>query len=407
MPDFDLQSHSTHSDGALPPGEVVALAAQAGLRLLALTDHDTVGGVAEGGGAASGREHGLRVVPAAELSSIDGVYDDLHVCGYLLDFRDPALLAALESSAPTARRGRAAWRRPCARRASRSTTPARAAARGGPAVGRPHLAAAAIAHPDNAQRLRAEGRDEVGAFIEGTSSPAHRVPAAHDPDRAGRDRCDPRRGRPGGVGAPVWDLQQPEDVEGAIGAFAAMGLDGVEAFYVTHTREQTHCAVAAARAHGLLTTGSADFHGPDHRLFHRFGAFETYGLERTSAPSPSVSRRGRPPGHRPRDRPGAHRVPADLSTAHLRIVPAFAGWEDPGAAFTAVVQLGTMAAVLIYFRKDLWGIFRAWLRGLRDPVARRTLDSRLGWYLILGTIRSGCSASPSRTRSRTSSARSS
>ena len=46
------------------------------------------------------------------------------------------------------------------------------------------------------------------------------------------------------------------------------------------------------------------------------------------------------------------------STAHLRIVPAFAGWEDPGAAFTAVVQLGTMAAVLLYFRHELWRIAR-------------------------------------------------
>jgi undecaprenyl-diphosphatase len=74
------------------------------------------------------------------------------------------------------------------------------------------------------------------------------------------------------------------------------------------------------------------------------------------------------------------------STAHLRIVPAFFGWDDPGTAFTAVVQLGTMAAVLLYFRKDLWNIARAWLRSLRDPVARQTLDARLGWYLIIGTI---------------------
>ena len=74
------------------------------------------------------------------------------------------------------------------------------------------------------------------------------------------------------------------------------------------------------------------------------------------------------------------------STAHLRIVPALFGWEDPGAAFTAVVQLGTMAAVLLYFRADLWRIVRAWLGGLRDPEQRRTLDSRLGWYIILGTV---------------------
>jgi undecaprenyl-diphosphatase len=74
------------------------------------------------------------------------------------------------------------------------------------------------------------------------------------------------------------------------------------------------------------------------------------------------------------------------STAHLRIVPAFAGWEDPGAAFTAVVQLGTMAAVVIYFRRDLWRIGQAWLRSLRDREVRQTLDARLGWYIVIGTI---------------------
>ena len=74
------------------------------------------------------------------------------------------------------------------------------------------------------------------------------------------------------------------------------------------------------------------------------------------------------------------------STAHLRIVPAFAGWEDPGAAFTAVVQLGTMLAVLLYFRKDLSRIGLAWLRSLRDRSVRTTLDARLGWYIALGTV---------------------
>ena len=74
------------------------------------------------------------------------------------------------------------------------------------------------------------------------------------------------------------------------------------------------------------------------------------------------------------------------SSGHLRIVPAFAGWEDPGAAFTAVIQLGTMAAVLLYFRRDLWNIGRGWVAGLRDPAVRGTLDSRMGWYLIVGTI---------------------
>ena len=74
------------------------------------------------------------------------------------------------------------------------------------------------------------------------------------------------------------------------------------------------------------------------------------------------------------------------STGHLRIVPAFLGWEDPGAAFTAVTQLGTMAAVLLYFRADLLRIARAWLAGLRRPELRSELDSRMGWYIVLGTI---------------------
>ena len=74
------------------------------------------------------------------------------------------------------------------------------------------------------------------------------------------------------------------------------------------------------------------------------------------------------------------------SSGHLRIVPAFFGWDDPGAAFTAVIQLGTMAAVLLYFRADLWRIAVAWLRSLRDRSVRGDLDARMGWYIILGTI---------------------
>jgi undecaprenyl-diphosphatase len=74
------------------------------------------------------------------------------------------------------------------------------------------------------------------------------------------------------------------------------------------------------------------------------------------------------------------------STAHLRIVPAFLGWEDPGAAFTAVTQLGTMAAVLLYFRHDLWRIARMWAVSLRRPELRSELDARMGWYIGLGTI---------------------
>jgi undecaprenyl-diphosphatase len=76
------------------------------------------------------------------------------------------------------------------------------------------------------------------------------------------------------------------------------------------------------------------------------------------------------------------------STGHLRIIPAFAGWSDPGAAFTAIIQLGTTVAVLIYFREDLWRVARAWLTSLRsrDRFRPTSRDARMGWYLIVATI---------------------
>ena len=75
------------------------------------------------------------------------------------------------------------------------------------------------------------------------------------------------------------------------------------------------------------------------------------------------------------------------SSGHLLIVPAFFGWDDPGAAFTAVIQLGTMAAVLLYFRADLWRILVAFLRSLpRERWHTQDLDTRMGWYIVLGTI---------------------
>jgi undecaprenyl-diphosphatase len=74
------------------------------------------------------------------------------------------------------------------------------------------------------------------------------------------------------------------------------------------------------------------------------------------------------------------------SSGHIRIVSAFFGWEDPGAAFTAVIQLGTMAAVLLYFRRDLWQIATSWVRELRLPYRRRSHEANMGWFIILGTV---------------------
>jgi predicted metal-dependent phosphoesterase TrpH len=276
-PTFDLQSHSTCSDGALAPAAVVAAAAAAGVTLLALTDHDTVDGVPEALAAAA--EHEIGLVPAIELSAADVLGQDFHVLGYGIDPADPALAQCLLG-----------WREDRAQRIEhmaqrltelglppdRAELDARRAA--GRPIGRPHLAAAAISA--NRDRLRHDGLDECSAFLE-----AYLVPGCVAYSR----RTTPTVSEAieaihaaGGVAVwahPVWDLASPDDVRGALQRFAADGLDGVEAFYAAHDRDQTRLLCALAREHGLLTTGSADFHGPEHSCFSRFRAFELHGCE--------------------------------------------------------------------------------------------------------------------------------
>jgi undecaprenyl-diphosphatase len=74
------------------------------------------------------------------------------------------------------------------------------------------------------------------------------------------------------------------------------------------------------------------------------------------------------------------------SSAHLRIFPDLFGWGDPGAAFTAVIQIGTELAVLIYFRHDIWRIGSTWVRSLYRPEYRGQLDARMGWFIIVGSL---------------------
>jgi predicted metal-dependent phosphoesterase TrpH len=280
-PAFDLQSHSTFSDGTLPPAEVVARAAADGVELLALSDHDTVGGVAEALEAAAATGGALRVVTAVELSTIDGDHEDLHVLGYGVDHTDPAFLATLERfrADRTARAERMAdaLEAECGLALNRAPLEARRAA--GLPIGRPHLAQAAFDHPDNAQRVADEGLADFGKLLE-----AYLIPGGP----AFRRRTTPTVAEAiaaihaaGGVAIwahPFWDVDEPGEVVGAIDRFVADGLDGVEAFYVTHTREETLLVAEACADRGLLTTGSADFHGPDHPRFNRFRAFELHGL---------------------------------------------------------------------------------------------------------------------------------
>ncbi len=278
-PTFDLQSHSTRSDGALEPAAVVAVAAAAGVELLALSDHDTVEGVAEAEAEAARR--GLRLVPAAEISALWEEHEDLHVLGYGIDHASPALTDAL-----------AAFRDDRAARAVRMADALREAGlelelpdRGGRPIGRPHLAQAAFEHPANADRVRAEGLATASALLE-----AYLIPGAP----AFRRRTTPTVPEAiavihaaGGAAVwahPFWDLDAGAEVEAAIGSFAEQGLDGVEAFYPTHGPDQARLVVERCEQLGLLTTGSSDFHGPEHPLFHAFRAFSLHGLEPSLGP---------------------------------------------------------------------------------------------------------------------------
>jgi predicted metal-dependent phosphoesterase TrpH len=289
---FDLQSHSTHSDGALPAAEVVQRAADAGVELLALSDHDTVSGVSEA--IAAGERLGLRVVSAVEISAVDDgqggegdhITRELHILGYNIDHSGPVLAAKLAEFLAD-REHRTLRMRDALREVGFELEEAEIEARiaEGKPIGRPHLAAAVLGAPANAERLKAEAIDDVGSLIRGyliegksafrlrqTPTVGEAVAAIHEA---------------GGVAIwahPFWDIAAEDEVLSTIDRFKALGIDGVEAFYVTHNQPQTELLASRCQELGLLSTGSADYHGPENRLFSRFMAFETFGLEPNLGP---------------------------------------------------------------------------------------------------------------------------
>jgi len=284
---FDLQSHSTHSDGALPAAEVVQRAADAGVELLALSDHDTVSGVSEA--IEAGKRLGVKVVPAVEISAVDAdslLPRELHILGYNIDHSGPALTAKLAEFLAD-REHRTLRMRDALREVGFELDEAEIEERiaQGKPIGRPHLAAAVLGAPANAARLEEEEIDDIGSLIRGyliegkaafrlreTPTVAEAVEAIHEA---------------GGVAIwahPFWDISDEGEVLSTIDRFKALGIDGVEAFYVTHDEEQTKLLAKRCEELGLLSTGSADYHGPDNRLFSRFMAFETFGLEPNLGP---------------------------------------------------------------------------------------------------------------------------
>jgi 3',5'-nucleoside bisphosphate phosphatase len=278
-PAFDLQSHSIHSDGELAPAGVVEAAVSAGVKLMSLTDHDSVDGLDEAIDAAA--RLGIAIVPASELSAVHDSYEDLHVLGYRVDHRDQTLLTRLQEARDdriTRAAGMAVKLRELGWAVDDDALERRR--KSGKTVGRPHLAGAVVSHPDNAERLRSEGLDEISKFI-----PAFLIPGTPAYLPRTRPTVPEAIGwihDAGGVAIwahPFWDISDSDKVLATIDRFVAAGLDGVECFYATHTEAQTRLIAARCGELGLLTTGSADFHGPSHRLFSQFRAFELYGCE--------------------------------------------------------------------------------------------------------------------------------
>ncbi len=290
-PRFDLQSHSTHSDGVLSAAEVVERAAEAGVELLALSDHDTVSGVEEA--IATGDRVGVRVVSAVEISAVDdgggggeSVSRELHILGYRIDHTGPPMTTSLVDFLAD-REKRTLRMRDALREVDfeLDETELHERIAAGKPIGRPHLAAAVLADPANAERLKAEQIDDVGSLIRGyliegksafrlreTPTVAEAIDAIH---------------AAGGVAIwahPFWDISEPDEVLSTTDRFHALGIDGVEAFYITHTREQTEMLAARCAELGFLTTGSADFHGPENRQFSKFMAFDTFGIEPNLGP---------------------------------------------------------------------------------------------------------------------------
>jgi 3',5'-nucleoside bisphosphate phosphatase len=259
---IDLQSHSTFSDGELPPAEVVATAVEAGVTTLALTDHDAIDGVAEAAEAA--REAGIVLVPAAEISCIHGSIDDMHMLGYWVD------TTAIAPACERAQRERVTRAREIVERLNAQGVPVRfedAIAQAGDAssVGRPHIAKAAGVKPEG-----------MSAFFEEWLVPGAKafVPRRW-PDAA--EAAEIIHGAAGSavLAHPFWDMDDPNEVAALIDD---LELDGVEVFYPAHDRAQTKFLLELCHERGLAATASSDFHGPNHKMFNSFCAYPTYDL---------------------------------------------------------------------------------------------------------------------------------
>jgi predicted metal-dependent phosphoesterase TrpH len=264
---IELQSHSTVSDGQLAPAEVVANAWEAGVKTLALTDHDAIAGVTEAEEAARGL--GVELVPAIEMSCVHEYAEDLHVCGYWIDLEKIAPACERAQQERVTRAGEIVER---LRGWGFHLTLEDAIKEAGDAlsIGRPHIARAAGATGD------------LGPFFEeylvpgGKAFVPRKWPTAEQAIELIRDA-----GGAAVIAHPYWDISEPDEVEDLI---RSLGADGVEAFYPTHSKEQTEHLLRLCEELEIAPTGSSDYHGPTHKTFAKFNAYDTYGLGEPRVP---------------------------------------------------------------------------------------------------------------------------
>jgi predicted metal-dependent phosphoesterase TrpH len=244
---IDLHSHTRHSDGQRTPAELLAEAAEAGVRVLAVTDHDTVSGIEESQAAAAAV--GLRLVPGIELSAqLHG--REVHVLGHLIDARAPALLA-LQGRLLEERRERMERMVARAQELRLGITWEQVLAHsGGANLGRPHLARALV-DAGHARSVKEAFEKWVGS--RGPLYVARRwMPAAEAIALVHRSGGTASLAHPGANRVSKEELALLADA----------GLDAVEALHPEHVPTQAEAYERWGAAAGLLVTAGSDFHGP-------------------------------------------------------------------------------------------------------------------------------------------------
>ncbi|MFA5843562.1 MAG: PHP domain-containing protein [Coriobacteriia bacterium] len=243
---IDLHTHTTASDGALTPEELVASAASLGLRAIAVCDHDTVDGV--GPALDAGRALGVRVVPSVELSAAVGGLD-LHILGFCVDPSDPTLRACLDDL--RAARLTRARSMVCALRDAGhdvSMDEVLLLARGG-SVGRSHVARALVD-----QGVVRSLRDAFEQLI-GRGRPFYVAKPVTGPDKVISLVL-------GAGGVPVIAHAAVTGAMHLLPSLAEAGLLGIEVYHPEHDAAARAGLLSVSQRLGLLVTGGSDYHGP-------------------------------------------------------------------------------------------------------------------------------------------------